>query len=258
MPSNPGLSNHARGAAGYGRAARGLVVRGVVTRVYYLDALPAGLFVAGGPPSPSGLAPAALYCDVLVYSGIPGARTGLIPRVLITYDAGGVHDGDVAVPRATRKMVADPTGRAPDEDGGASPAVFDGDHVLVGFMDDSIDQPFVLRYLRHPHADHAKNPLAVPGEKLGLIRADGRPRLSKHLGVYFGVDKDGNFVLDLRGAHLGERGDGTAVAGGGYAPGGAEVANARLSGANAESGSCTVRLPASARLVFEFPSGRKI
>ena len=175
MPSNPGLSNHARGAAGYGRAARGLVVRGVVTRVYYLDALPAGLLVAGGPPSPSGLAPAALYCDVLVYSGIPGARTGLIPRVLITYDAGGVHDGDVAVPRATRKMVADPTGRAPDEDGGASPAVFDGDHVLVGFMDDSIDQPFVLRYLRHPHADHAKNPMAVPGEKLGLIRAGARP-----------------------------------------------------------------------------------
>lgn len=256
---SPGLHGHTRGAPVYGRAARGLVLRGVVTRVYYLKSAPAGL--VGAPPQPAGLGQAGLYCDVLVSSGIPGARTGLFPRVLVTYDSAGVHDGDICVPRPTRRAVG--SGITPREEGNTSPALFDGDWVLIGFMDDSIDQPFILRYLRHPSADFGKDmdlPSPVGSSaRLGLIEADGRPRQWKHLGVTFGVDRNANWTIDLRGAHLGERGDGTSAGGGGYSPVGAEVPNTRVDPAgDAESGKTTVRLPAKAKLTFEFESGRKI
>lgn len=173
--------------------ARGLLLRGVVTATYVTD----------DPDRPrvedSTFSPTGVYCDVLFYSGMTNMRWGFLPQVMVLQDRGGLHRGRVWKPRAT---TFDITGASLDLQKGTNPANFDGDHVLIGFLEDSLNQPVILGGVPHPAADQGNQDRLVGG-RFKLKLADGDPDFQKHHGSYYGVDTDGNWVVDTRWAHDG-------------------------------------------------------
>lgn len=169
--------------------ARGLLVRGVVIATYVSDANQS--IIGDDRPHKE------VYCDVLLYAGIEGAKTNYLPRCLVAQERAGLHDGDIWVPRAT---TADIEGNL-NVTLGSNPADLNGDHVLIGFMDDDLALPVVLRSIPHPNADKGKTAADPIGQRVRPVEADGAPRLIKHRGVVFGIDKDGNFILDTTKAH---------------------------------------------------------
>jgi hypothetical protein len=61
----------------------------------------------------------------------------------------------------------------------------DGDHVLVGFLDNDPSQPVILPFvLAHPSSNY------VP------LKAEGRVKRMRHNGVLLEWDKDGNIRID--------------------------------------------------------------
>ena len=168
------------------RAVHGLLVRGVVVATYVSD--------DGGHPQEGKEdtidRPLAVYCDVLAYPSLPGQRLFALRHVLVAQDVDGMHRGRIWKPRAASLNV---TGNPLDQI--SNPAHLDGDHVLVGFLNNNFDQPVILRSLPHPLMDtgHEEREL---GKRLRLKSVDGDPDFFKHHGVYYGVDNEGNFVLD--------------------------------------------------------------
>lgn len=167
--------------------AGGLTLRGVVIAVYVYDSQP---FL-----NQDGLQPNGIYVDVLLY----GRHASVLPRVLWTLNRSGLHEGDVSLPRPATRAVPnldfDVTKTAPQ--------TMDGDHVVVGFLEDDLAQPYVVGCIPHPSSDigNAAKPV---GQRMRLEEADGHPRFWKQNGTAFGIDADGNFVLDTRGAHPGQ------------------------------------------------------
>lgn len=243
------------------RSARGLLLRGVIEQVYLYDE---GDDQAGSAvqrptrSSPTGEKATAMFADVFVYSSVPNAPTGIIPRVLITHGNSGIHDGDIRVPRGIRIPVGAVTRQQVQSN--VSPADLSGEHVLVGFMDNSLLQPVVVAWLPHPRSDLGKNASTTDlGARLRPVSDDKNPRLWRHQGAYWGVDADGNFIFDGQQAHRGYQGDGVAANGGGYDTQGHEVASTQVDGAGkARSGNQVVRLPANAALTIEWANGEKI
>jgi hypothetical protein len=84
-----------------------------------------------------------------------------------------------------------------NEGEGANPAQMDGDHVLIGFLNDSLDEPVIVRGLPHPSKD-VGNDLYEVGKRLKVKLVDGNPDFCKHNGVFSGVDQLGNHVVDSR------------------------------------------------------------
>ena len=177
-----------------GPGSRGMLLRGVVTATYVIDD-PAHPYA----DSPSGH-PLAVYCDVLVYSSGPWAKAVAIPRCLVSQDTGGMQRGRVWKPRATTKDV---TGNNYNPQVGTNPANMDGDHVLIGFMDDEFNQPVILRGIPHPSMDlgHAEDETA--GHRLKLVLADGDPDFHKHHGSFYGVTDLGDFLVDTTAGNNG-------------------------------------------------------
>ncbi len=174
---NPGLS-------------RGLLLRGVVTKTYTLD----------DPDHPyAASAPSAVYCDVLIYSSVKGMSFRSLPNCLVCQDRGAMHSGRIWKPRAAS---IDITGDTFDPEKGTDPSAMDGDHVLVGFLDDNFNMPVILGGLSHPAQDEGNKEDPEPGERM-RVNQDEDPDLWKHKGVYYGVDKDGNFIIDTRFAYPG-------------------------------------------------------
>lgn len=174
--------------------ANGLLIRGVVTATYVYDADQA---------IPTRTTPQrVVYCDVFLYSSLPGTRINFLPRCLVTQDRAGLHEGDIWAPRAT---TVDISGSDLDIANlrGSDPFDWDGDHVLVGFMDDSLSLPCILREIPHPNADVGKSTSDEPGVRLRLVATDGQPRQWKHRGARWGVDDKGNWLTDLTAAHNG-------------------------------------------------------
>lgn len=167
--------------------ANGMTFRGVVVAVYVYDS----------PEGPNtidvGAQPNALYCDVLCY----GRYEGVIPRVLVTFDRSGMHEGEISIPRAAR-IAANET-LDPDH---TNPANMDGDHVIVGFIEDNTRQPYIQKYIPHPSSDIG-NSSKPAGQRMRLKVLDGEPRLWKHKGMVWGANADGNFQVDLTEAHSG-------------------------------------------------------
>lgn len=169
----------------------GLNLRGVVVAVYVFD--------DDGYPQPEDR-PNTVLVDVLTY----GEHNTYIPRVPWTYERSGLHEGDVSLPRAATI----------DTEGdlnllNSNPRNLDGDHVIVSFIENSLNQPYISRSIGHPSSDRGNAAKPVT-QRLRLVRGDGHPRLWKHRGAAFGFDRDGQFLLDTRGAHSGEyRADGT-------------------------------------------------
>lgn len=171
---------------GYGSdSAHGLMVRGVVVATYILD----------DPNHPQAdNEPVAVYCDVLAYTSISGMQQRLIPYCLVPQERGGMHSGSPWVPRAA---TIDSTGNAMDFEGGTNPGNVDGDHVLVGFMDDNMNLPVIMRSLPHPSADIGNENRNI-GQRLRLVDGDGSPDFQKWHGSFRGIDTNGNWVVDTR------------------------------------------------------------
>lgn len=205
--------------------ANGLTLHGVVTAVYVYDS--ASSF---GAVEPAGLVPNAIYADVLCY----GKHEGLLPRVLVTYPRQGMHEGEISLPRATSMAISgdlDPQHTDPSE--------MDGDHVIVGFQEDDLKRPYIQQYMPHPSADVGNEGRAV-GHRMRLKEADRDPRFWKHKGGFWGVDAEGNWVLDMTRAHGGQYGaDGTEPE----------------PGIDGSAGNVKLRLPENSRLTIEITKG---
>jgi len=165
--------------------ARGLLLRGVVMATYVTDD-------TGHPQADDEFGvPSAVYCDVLVYGSIPGQRWFTLGKVLVSQSRGGMHRGDIWKPRATTVNIVDALG-VPE---GTNPAYLDGDHVLIGFLNDTLDQPVIIRGLPHPTRDVYNHDSDI-GKRMALKLVDGDPEFTKHHGCYWGVDDQGNFLVD--------------------------------------------------------------
>lgn len=182
------LRSGALGGRGGGASVRGLLLRGVVLSVYEVETR-----LAGRQPL---LEP---RCDVYVYSGMRGMKWAILSNVMITYDSGGLHDGSNRLPNPTTKDLV--TGLEIDSEGPTNPADMDGDHVLVGFLDDDIENPVILRYIQHPRANlgNEERPQDVQ-----LTNTAERSDLRKFRGTVSGADAKGNFIVDARYANTGE------------------------------------------------------
>lgn len=205
--------------------ANGLLLRGVVLNTWVLD----------DPKHPfASNQPIAVYCDVLCYSGPVSVRWRYLPQCLVSQDIGGMHRGEVWKPRAAKMDI---TGVPLDPEKGGNPANWDGDHVLIGFMDDNLNQPVILRGIPHPSAD-AGNTSKDLGHRMGLKLADGDPNFWKHHGAFFGVAQNGDWVTDTTLAY-----DGNLPT-----PDGKEPPTSPTDG----SGSQTHKLPEAAKFQIQF------
>jgi hypothetical protein len=175
------------------KEASGLLLRGVVIRVYSYDEV---------RMRNRTIIPSSLYCDVLIYSSRAGNRVAVIRDCVVSQESGGVHNGTIYRPKATTLRFDGPL----DLNKVRNPAELDGDHVLVGFLDNDVATPIILRWLAHPSTD-ARSSLPttvnVAGHRCRLISTDGDVRLWRHHGTFFGVQDDGSFVVDNSRGHQG-------------------------------------------------------
>lgn len=175
-------------------AAKGWLLKGVVMASYVTDSdnHPA----SGDNKNP----PMAVYCDVAVYTNVPRQRWFFLEKVLVSQNRGGLHDDNSWIPKATKTNIVT---QILDNTISSNPGQLDGDHVLIGFLNDSFDEPIIIRGIPHPSRD-VGNELYSTGKRLKLKQVDGNPEFSKYQGVFRGVDTLGNHVVDSTFAHDGE------------------------------------------------------
>lgn len=185
--------------------AHGLIMRGVVTATYEVDS----------PNHPTltldpNITPVAIYCDVLIYSSMLNQRFQMLKQVLVSQDIGGIHRGRIWKPRAMTFDITtvDITDNPVELDKATNPAFLDGDHVLVGFIDDNLNTPVIIRGIPHPSNDVGNEEKEL-GQRMKLKLTDGDPDFQKHHGSYYGIDDNGDFLLDTTFAN-----DGTLLVGG--------------------------------------------
>lgn len=141
---------------------------------------------------------AAIYCDVMAYSTMPSARAHFHESVMVSQERGGLHEGEVWIPRPTTMSILRDLRTDLQR---VDPMELDGEHVLMGFLDSDAFAPIILRGIPHPHVDVG----AAPDSKdLRPKRADGGIRRLKHRGVVRDIDSDGNVTWDLTRAHNGQ------------------------------------------------------
>jgi len=109
-----------------------------------------------------------------------------------------MHRGRVWKPRAA---TVDISGK--DISDTLNPGQVDGDHVLIGFLDNNWNEPIILRGLPHPMQDEGLIDDDV-GHRIRLKLTDGDPDFLKHHGSFYGIDNSGNFVVDTTQANQGE------------------------------------------------------
>lgn len=173
--------------------ARGLILRGVVIATYVqLDGTRA-------VPESTSQNITGVYCDVLVYSSIEGFKNGPLKGVPVVQNV-GMHTGNIWIPRATRQDLSQLALKIATAD----PVNLDGDHVLIQFLEDDLSRPIITGRYLHPRMGQGNEGLDSAGHRMKLKVTDGEPYLWKHAGAYFGVDKDGNFVIDTTRAHSGQ------------------------------------------------------
>ncbi|MFA4944436.1 MAG: hypothetical protein WC789_07020 [Lentisphaeria bacterium] len=142
-----------------------------------------------------------VYCDVLAYADQPGQRWLYLKGVLVAQPGpSGLHRGRMWRPRPSTLNLSGPTAEL---DQTTAPADLDGDHVLIGFLGDSLDQPVIIASLPHPQVDIGHQ-TGLAGQRLHLLEADGDPDLTRHHGVTWGVDDQGGWQVDSRRANDGE------------------------------------------------------
>lgn len=141
----------------------------------------------------------AVYCDVLVYTSIEGYRGGPLARVPVMQHL-GMHSGHIWVPKPTTVDVVESSLKSATVD----PMDVDGDHVRIEFLEDDLSRPIITGRIPHPRLGQGNEELVEVGHRMKLKTADGLVEFWKHNGTFFGVDKDGNFVVNTSRAHSGE------------------------------------------------------
>ena len=163
----------------------GLLLKGVILVTYITDS-------SEHPKSnDSTNSPIAVYCDVLCYTNIAYNRWFILNKVLVSQLHGGMHDDDIWKPKATSKNVF----RSFNDTDGANPGALDGDHVLIGFINNSYSEPVILKGIPHPSRDLFNEEYAI-GKRLKLKAIDGNPFYIKHHGVFYGVNDSGDFIIN--------------------------------------------------------------
>ncbi len=165
----------------------GRTFKGVITAVNVYDST-SDLDVLAGSPAFN-----AVYVNVLTY----GSHTRLYRNVLWTSERQGLHEGSIKLPRAARIDIGGDLN--PNT---ANPANLDGDHVIIGFLENDWSQPYVLRSIPHPSSDIG-NSDEIIGHRMRVKESDGTPNLQKHNGGFWGIDGTGNFWIDLTKSHAG-------------------------------------------------------
>lgn len=179
----------------------GLMLKGVVIATYVIDDVSHPFQDKGQAPE----GPITVYCDVIIYSNISGFRRVAIPKCLVLQKKGGIHNDNIWKPRATSIDVSgsESSPAILDVEGPSNPANFDGDHVLVGFMNDQLNEPIILGGIPHPNADIGAED-SQTRKSLRLKQVDGDPDFWKHHGTVYGIDDNGDFLLDSRFANDGK------------------------------------------------------
>jgi hypothetical protein len=167
---------------------QGWITRAVVLQTYYADEDQRFGKTAGAP---SGGFPSktqkAVLCDVRTY----GRYSRVLPKVPVLQRIHGVWDQDIYIPRGARTnitggdLVSDPS----DNKQPTSAEQMDGDHVLVGFLENDPQQPVVLPFvMAHPNSGYTPE------------QAGGRVRRIRHNGTLVEWDGAGNLTLDATGS----------------------------------------------------------
>jgi hypothetical protein len=177
-------------------SSQGLMLRGVVVATYVIDD---PHYPVPEVADPAAANPVCVYCDVLCYTAMPGMRWVPILKAMVLQDKGSIHNGRVWKPKAA---TMDITGNKFNVDGATNPAHYDGDHVLVGFIDGNRNQPVILGGIPHP-SHNVGNLDRSKGHRNRLKVADGDPDFWKHHGTFFGVDTNGDWLVDTTFANDG-------------------------------------------------------
>lgn len=167
--------------------ARGLLLRGVVLRVYA---------PGEGTSNDQLTSEVSSYCDVFVYSSRAYRHTGILTDCLVTQDYASIYDGEVRQLRPSSQILESET-LDPNKIG--NPADLDGDHVLIGFLDGDFGLPVVLRQIPHPFqsADYdLPEAVDIPGHRAKQKPEDPLVRLTRHKASFFGIREDGSIILD--------------------------------------------------------------
>lgn|SRR4030065_196559 len=163
----------------------GLLLKGVVLATYVTDS----------PEHPKNNdttnSPIGVYCDVLIYTNISYNHWFILNKVLVSQLHGGLHNDDIWKPKATSKNILENL----NDTIGSNPGSLDGDHVLIGFVNNSYSEPIILKGVPHPSRDIFNYDFSI-GKRIKLKLVDGNPFYIKHNGVFFGVNDSGDFEIN--------------------------------------------------------------
>jgi len=160
----------------------GWITRAVVTQVYFADE---------DDRAWGGVDQKSVLCDVRTY----GRYSRILSKVPVLPRTHGLHDHDIYIPRAASVDISGgdlssyPSGDGANSKPPTSAESTDGDHVLVGFLDNDPSQPFIWPFAL-PH----------PNSKVRPEKAAGRTRRIRHNGTLAEWDAEGNFSIDATGA----------------------------------------------------------
>ena len=126
-----------------------------------------------------------VLCDVRTY----GRYSRVLRNVPLLQQAVGLHDASIYIPRpSTQNLSGGPLASGSAAKGGVEPTPaeqLDGDHVLVGFLDNDPKQPVILPFtLGHPSAARK------------ISKAEGRLRRVRHAGTSIEWSREGDLLLD--------------------------------------------------------------
>lgn len=158
----------------------GWITRAVVLQTYFPEEDDRNGWVSGGNQR-------CILCDVRTY----GRFSRVLTKVPVLQRTHGLWDTDVYIPRASKinieggDMVGDASGSKPP----TSAEKLDGDHVLVGFLDNDPSQPVVLPF-----------GMAHPKSRYSPASGDGRVKRLRHNGTLVEWDDSGNLTIDATGA----------------------------------------------------------
>lgn len=159
----------------------GAMIRAVVLATYYADDSEWKGWSGGGVNR-------MIACDVRTY----GRRSRVLKRVPVLQPRHGLWDDDLWAPRPARQNITGGNLLIATNSSGDRPTLaedMDGDHVIVGFMENDPAQPVILPFT-----------MGHPRSRQKIVKADGQCRRIRVNGTLIEWDKQGNLILDATSA----------------------------------------------------------